>query len=187
MSDFPTQLSEQAILNGAYDTTTNSLKGMAQGPAASNAPATGNPVLTGAKYNATPQTYDDGDVANNQADVNGNLKVTEATALAGEDLTNNVMKVEERFTPFSVTGDTAIKSGSGFVHVVTISPTTATPTAGLVTLYDSLTETGTVIYSEWVFATDVGHTIILDATFATGLYVGYDATLANVRISGSYR
>lgn len=47
-----------------------------EGTSADNAAATGNPVLTGAEYNASAPTYSDGDVANNQADVNGNQKVT---------------------------------------------------------------------------------------------------------------
>lgn len=86
-----------------------------------------------------------------------------------------------------VTADGQIKGSAGFLHTVSIAPLTATPTAGLLTIYDSLTETGTVIYSEWIFATDVGHTITLDVPFATGCYVGFDGTLANVQVTASYR
>lgn len=85
------------------------------------------------------------------------------------------------------TGDVLLKTGAGFLHAVTISPLTATPTAGLLTVYDSTTETGFILYSEWVFATTPGHTIILDMAFGTGLYVGFDATLANVNVMLSYR
>jgi hypothetical protein len=85
-----------------------------------------------------------------------------------------------------VTADGQIKAGNGFVHNISIAPTTATPTAGLLTIYDSLTEANTIIYSEWVFATTVGHTINLDVFFNTGLYVGYDATLANVSCTVGY-
>lgn len=79
-----------------------------------------------------------------------------------------------------VTGDTLVKTGGGKLHTVSIAPTTATPTAGLLSVYDSITEANTVIYSEWVFATAVGHTIILDCDIYAGIYVGFDATLANV-------
>ena len=65
-------------------------------------------------------------------------------------------------------------------HTTSTAPTTATPTAGLLSVYDSASETGTVIFSEWVFATTPGHTIILDVDCYTGIYVGYDGTLANV-------
>lgn len=85
------------------------------------------------------------------------------------------------------TADKQIKAGSGFVHSITIAGLTATPTAGLMTVYDSLSETGTVIYAEWVFATVVGHTVVLDVPFTTGLYVGFDATLANAQATVSYR
>jgi hypothetical protein len=86
-----------------------------------------------------------------------------------------------------VTADGQIKAGAGFIHTISIAGLTATPTAGLLTVYDSLTETGTVIYAEYVFATVVGHTVTLDIPFSTGCYVGFDATLANVQATISYR
>lgn len=82
-----------------------------------------------------------------------------------------------------VTADALVGTASATplkVHTISIAPTTATPTAGLLSVYDSTTETGTVIYSEWVFATTPGHTIILDSEAYAGIFVGYDATLANV-------
>lgn len=95
--------------------------------------------------------------------------------------------VEQRFSYSRKTADGQVKSGAGFLHAITISPLTATPTAGLLTVYDSLTETGTAIYTEWVFATAPGHTIELNVTFATGCFIGFDATLANVAVTASYR
>ncbi len=85
------------------------------------------------------------------------------------------------------TGDAQVKAGPGSVHTISIAPTTATPTAGLLSIYDSLSETGTVVFSEWVFATTPGHTINLEgATFNTGIYVGFDGTLANVSVTVVY-
>lgn len=84
------------------------------------------------------------------------------------------------------TADGQVKASAGILHAVSISPLTATPTAGLLTIYDSLTETGTILYTEWIFATTPGHTVILDVAFAIGLFVGYDATLTNVATSVSY-
>jgi len=83
--------------------------------------------------------------------------------------------------------DSLVKTGAGYLHTVTISPLTATPTAGLLTVYDGTTEAGFVLYSEWVFATTPGHTVILDTPFGSGIYVGFDATLANVNVMLSYR
>lgn len=85
------------------------------------------------------------------------------------------------------TGDSQVKATGGFLHAVTISPTTATPTAGLLTIYNDTAETGTVLYTEWVFATAPGHTVILDVPFSTGLYCGFDGTLANVSVTFSYK
>lgn len=85
------------------------------------------------------------------------------------------------------TADGQVKATAGFVHTVTVSPLTATPTAGLLTIYDSASETGTAIYSEWIFATTPGHTVTLDVPCATGIYCGFDATLANVAVTVSYR
>lgn len=81
-----------------------------------------------------------------------------------------------------VTGDTLVATATFplKLHTITVAPTTATPTAGLLTVYDSTSETGTAVYSEWVFATTPGHTITLDCDIGTGIYVGYDGTLANV-------
>ncbi len=85
------------------------------------------------------------------------------------------------------TADAQIKAGAGFIHTISIAGLTATPTAGLLTVYDSLTETGTVVYAEWVFATVEGHTILLDVPVGTGIYVGFDGTLANVQATVVYR
>lgn len=53
----------------------------------------GNPVKVGGKYNGTAPTLDSGDRGDLELDVSGNLKATQATLLAGEDLTNNVLGV----------------------------------------------------------------------------------------------
>lgn len=86
-----------------------------------------------------------------------------------------------------VTADGQIKASAGFIHTISIAPLTATPTAGLLTIYDSTTETGTVVYAEWIFATTPGHTVTLDIPCATGIYVGFDGTLANVQVTVAYR
>lgn len=76
-----------------------------------------------------------------------------------------------------------VASGMRTVHTIAISPLTATPTAGLLSIYDSLTEAGTVIYSEWVFATAPGHSIELDCVCRNGIFVGFDGTLANIAVT----
>lgn len=84
------------------------------------------------------------------------------------------------------TADTLVHTGTGKICYVSIAPQVASPTAGKVTIYDAASETGTVIYSEWVFATAPGHTIELDAIVRNGIYVGFDGTLANVAVTVTY-
>ena len=85
-----------------------------------------------------------------------------------------------------VTADTAVRTGGGMLHSISIAPTTATPTAGLITVYDNTAESGTAIFSEWVFATTPGHTIVLDCNVSTGIYVGY-TTVTDVSVTVTHR
>lgn len=77
-----------------------------------------------------------------------------------------------------VTGDVQIKPGKGILRRVTLNGLT---TAGDLTLYDSLTETGTVIaviHLDTTTSISVQPiTLRYDARFATGLYAGFDGTL----------
>lgn len=120
------------------------------------------------------------------------LGVVQVNLLKGEDATNNVMRVEQQFSGANckaVTADTQCKSSAGMVHTVTISQTSsAAPTAGVMTLYDNTAESGTVIWSGY-FSTSVQLpvTITLDYPSTTGLYLGYDATLAGIKTSVTYR
>lgn len=82
--------------------------------------------------------------------------------------------------------DGQVKAGAGFVHTISIGGLIAAPTAGLLTVYDSLTETGPVIFAAWIAAGILPVTIVLDEAFSTGLYIGFDATLANVNVNVSY-
>lgn len=107
---------------------------------------------------------------------------------AGADTTNNLTVVEERYSYSRKTADGQVKGAAGFIHAVTISPTVASPTAGVLTIYDSASETGTVVFSTYIDTTfDSPVTVILDVLVATGIYVGFDATLANVAVTVSYR
>ena len=78
-----------------------------------------------------------------------------------------------------------VKAGPGTLHALTVSAVTATPTAGLLTIYDSLTATGTVLYAEWVTAGVLPHAIVFDTAFLTGLFIGFDGTLANISVTAA--
>jgi len=167
---------------------TGSSSNQVQGAAADNAAAVGNPVRIGAKYNSSTQTYADGDIADLQGDVNGNLKVREQYTPGYEDNTNNKAVVEHRYSPSALlTADGQVKASAGFIHTVTFSCDDAAPTAGTITIYDNTAESGTEIMS-WTLTTAVFNptTITLDCTCATGIYVGFTTT-ADVNVLVTYR
>ena len=109
------------------------------------------------------------------------------TTLAGEDIINDVQKVEQRFAYSQVTADAAVKSAPGFLHTLTFSCNDAAPTAGTIDVYDNTAASGTKIFS-WTCTTTafVPCSVIIDAVFATGLYVDFTTT-ADVNVTVSYR
>lgn len=139
-------------------------------------------------YESTPTTVADGKAGAIGIDASRNTKVTQATLIAGEDLTNNLMKTEQRFSYSAVaTADVQIKGSAGFLHTVTFSCNDAAPTAGSIIIYDSLTEAGTQVFNHTFTTTPfVPFTIILDYTMLTGIYIGFTTT-ADVNVSCSYR
>ena len=112
---------------------------------------------------------------------------TLTTLLAGEDLTNDVTKVEQRFGFLNCTADTPVKTGAGFLHTVTIMPTDAAATAGTIVLYDNTAGSGTIVGTINVTAAWVAPvTLTFDVSFSTGLYVGFTTT-NDVNVTVSYR
>lgn len=103
-----------------------------------------------------------------------------------EDNTAGKAVVEHRYTAGRATADTLIKTGAGLLHTVNLAPT-GVVTGGVLTLYDNTAESGTVLWSGAIPTSIAPATLTFDITFATGLYVGFDATLANVQATCSYR
>lgn len=140
------------------------------------------------QYNATPKTRANGEtVTQQETDQLGNQKVTSATLIAGEDLTANVLRTEQRFTGVLVNADNQVKSGAGFLHALTFSCNDAAPTAGSIIVFNSLTESGTQLFNHTFTTTPfVPFTVILDMEFSVGLYIGFTTT-NDVNVSVSYR
>ena len=112
--------------------------------------------------------------------------MSNATLGAGEDLTNNRVLTMPSYSFIDLTGDTAVKSGAGVLHTVTMS-SDAAATAGTVILYDNTAESGTAIATiTFVAAYLAPVTLIIDAAFATGLYAGVTTT-ADVNITLTYK
>lgn len=131
-------------------------------------------------------TSADGDYSWVKQDVLGAAYGREVYAPSFEDNSAQVAKVEHRYSYSKVTADGLVKPGAGLVHTVTFGAT-GTVTAGLISLYDNTAESGTKIWEGVVQLATAPVTIILDVSFGTGLYVGYDGTIANVSTSVSYR
>jgi hypothetical protein len=122
----------------------------------------------GGEYRASSTTYTDGDGTVMQTDINGNVKQTLATAIAGEDLTNDVMKTEQRFSYALYSGASitnTVKSGAGFLHLINIG-SISMPT---ISLYDNTAASGAMIQT-FPASIPVG-SYLLDVSFATGLTI----------------
>ena len=109
------------------------------------------------------------------ADLNGNLNVNLATALAGEDLDNDVIKVEERFSYHYIAAPTAnsvVKAAPGFLHAIILGKWV---TGGTIEVSDHVSDgDGNVKIKLTAGVTDESgfpKTILVDAEFEAGICV----------------
>ena len=113
-------------------------------------------------------------------DANSNVGTTLATTLAGEDVTNDVIKTETRGSAVNIltATTTTIKSAPGHInHLIAVGGT-----MGNVTIYDNTAASGTVLFGP--ATPTAGGVIVADIEFAVGLTV---VTAAATAISGSVR
>ena len=123
-----------------------------------------------------------------------NVGTTLATTLAGEDVVNDVQKVESRFTNLptgattsKMSADTAIKNAPGFLKRITCW-SDAAATAGNIKLLDSTAAgAGNVLLDFDVLAVAyLPFTIEFDVPFSVGLYFDVTTT-ADLFCQVSYR
>lgn len=144
-------------------------------------------VITGVQYNTTPTTRTNGQVGPLEGDNTGNLKVTLATKIAGEDLTYDRMKTEYQGSGVMYTSDQLVKTGAGHLHTLTISCNDSAPLPGTIDVYDNTSAAGTKLFSFAVTATYfVPFSVTLDVTFSTGLYIDFTTT-TDVNVTPSWR
>ncbi len=120
--------------------------------------------------------------------LSGSLPVVEQYAPVYEDNTNGKAVVEHRYTPsYKITTDTLVKTGAGHIHTVTFTCNDAAPTAGSIIIYDNAAESGSELLNHTFTTTPfTPFTVTLNASFATGLYVGFTTT-NDVNVFISYR
>jgi len=161
------------------------------GDTAHDAIDAGEPVKIGGKA-ADPTSLPNAVAAGDRVDASFSTKgefLTYLTGLiAGEDLTNDVLKVEHQYSYSAVAvADTQVKATAGFLHAVTISCNDAAPTAGSLIIYDNTAESGAVVFNHTFTTTPfVPFTVIFDIEMATGIYVGMTTT-GDVNFSCSFR
>lgn len=100
-------------------------------------------------------------------DGNGNEWTTLGTKVAGEDLTADVLKVEQRnnYTYIVTATTTVVKTGAGLLHTITVEG----GTTGTIIVYDNTAASGTIIAS--FSTTNAMATYTFDVSFATGCTV----------------
>lgn len=130
-------------------------------------------TLPWAVFNTTPTTRTDGQGGPLQTEADGSLRTSLSTGIAGEDLQNDVLKVEARYsyTPIVTATTTVIKSSAGFLHKIIFNKRVAT---GVVTVYDNTSAAGTKIGTITVGAailSDPPNPVEYNCSFATGLTI----------------
>ena len=128
-------------------------------------------------------------------DADSNVGTTLATTLAGEDVSNDVQKTEERYLTIPTGGTTAMiaadqlyKSGPGYVRGITCY-SDATATAGTIALLDNTAAgAGNTLWSFDVLAIayNTPFTVDLQTPFSIGLYLDFTTT-ADVKCLVRYR
>lgn len=105
--------------------------------------------------------------------------VTLSRQIAGEDLTNDVLKVQERnsYANYTTSAANVTKSAAGFLHTVTVN---AAPTSAI-EIYDNSAASGNLIAT--LPASAVVGTYTYDVIFTTGLTVNTASADSDVTIS----
>ena len=149
------------------DAATSETVAITNGSGSPSTTPSGSASVPLAKYNATPTTRTEGQFGVLQADSLGNLKETLGTTIAGEDIPNDVTKVEFRnnATYISTATTTVVKTGAGLLHSIVFQG----GTAGTVIGYDNTAASGTILFSFDALSA-IGNPIF-DVSFSIGLTV----------------
>ena len=124
------------------------------------------------------------------------LDISQITTTAGEDVLNDVQKVEERYltiptggTDAMIAADQLYKSSAGYVKGISCS-SDATATAGSITLRDStVAGAGNILWSQDILAIAYTPGMIRDdiqTSFSVGLFLDFTTT-ADVKCLVRYR
>jgi hypothetical protein len=131
--------------------------------------------LAEGQYTSGTQTLPSGRVNTLALDVNGNLKETLGTTIAGEDITNDVLKVESRSLYLNGTTSQLVKTGSGRFFGVVVN----SHTSGTLKFWDNTSAVTTILLNTITLAS--GPQILTmpngPVQFSTGLFVTVGGTI----------
>lgn len=124
---------------------------------------------------SNPNQFGAGQVLSNVYDVdNEYLSVSEDTLHAGEDLANDVTKIEQRANYTNITSDTLIKTGSGRFFGFIVN----SHTSGTLKVWDNTSAATTVLLNTITFAAGPSMWVFpVGIEFTTGLYADVGGTI----------
>jgi len=106
------------------------------------------------------------DPTNDYIDVNLKSKI------AGEDLTNDILKIRDAATYTNITSSSLIKTGAGVLKGIVVN----SHTSGTLKLWDNTAGSGTVIFNTISFAAGPNFIKLPAVEFSTGLYATVGGT-----------
>lgn len=98
-----------------------------------------------------------------------------ASAIKGENGALNRMMTGSFCKGSRITGSNQIKPAMGFVHQFTIDAITV---AGVLTIYDNVSASGTILFQGRLEVTDVLKPVLIDKIAENGIFFSFDGTLA---------
>ena len=137
-------------------------------------------------YKATPPPLLDGKSADILCDQYGNTQISKPNPDAGEDVLNDVQKVEQRLGYVNIVlaapTTTTLKNGAGVLHTIVINQAAAT---GVITCYDNTAASGTVIATITQPATLLQSfaSLSYDVAFLLGLTCVTSTAAQNITVS----
>ena len=111
-------------------------------------------------------------VALTNQDSAGNQLIGMGSLLAGEDLTNDVLKTEDRATYTNISASALIKTGAGRLKGFTVN----SHTSGTLKLWDNTSAATTVLLNTITFNAGPTYFVLPDVEFGTGLYATIGGT-----------
>lgn len=95
------------------------------------------------------------------------------TKIAGEDITNDIIKIRDNATYTNLSGSGLIKTGAGVIKGIVVN----SHSSGTLKLWDNTSGATTVIFNTITFAAGSGIVLNLPAVeFSTGLYATIGGT-----------